>query len=74
MNSLASVIHNLVAGQAEPEGVGSLNLSPQEQTVLEHLSPVLRLSPRDVVTLLEKATAPLDWASTPHPVAKQVEA
>ena len=70
MNSLARVIHNLVTGKTEPVDIGSRGLSPQEQTALEHLSPVLRLSPREVVTLLEKATAPLDWASTPRPVEK----
>lgn len=74
MNRLARVVHNLITSEATPFDTASAELSPLEQAALANLIPLLRLSPRDLVVRLERAAAPLDWASSPRSASSQVEA
>lgn len=74
MNSLARVVRALVTGDSTSLDTASAELSPQEQAALASLAPALRLSPRDLVVLLEQAAAPLDWAASSRSGSKRAEA
>lgn len=62
MNSLARVVHDLVAGE---EVVCLFDLSPLEQATLVDLQPLLRLSPQDLAAFLAQEPEPEDWISPP---------
>ncbi len=74
MNSLANLIHSLITSKTALPDVSSPELSLQEQAALENLAPMLRLSPWDLVALLEQAATPLDWAASSRSGSKPAEA
>jgi hypothetical protein len=61
VKELACAVYNLVTGSE----ARCAALSQPERTALADVEPLLRLSPRELASLLAKSQATPDWLKTP---------
>lgn len=62
MNTLASVVANLVSGRLGLDDLVSERLTPSEAVALREIAPTFRVSPAQLAVRLREMVAANDWA------------